>query len=68
MACSGTELKYENKKIPHCQNSFKILSNNRRQRRNFDTPNTHIHGRSLLWHCTGTLMKHGRVKPVVVNI
>ena len=48
--------KIKNKKIPHCQNSFKIEYKNRKKKRRgkINTPNTHIHDCSLSWNGTGT--------------
>ena len=42
----------EKVKIPHCQNSFKTHSRNRRQFsiHQIDTPSTHLHERSISWH------------------
>lgn len=46
---------YNKKKIAYCRNSLHL--NHRANCRNFDTPNTHIHDRSLPCLGTGTLLK-----------
>ena len=40
-------IKEREKIITRCQKRFKIKSTNRRNRGKIDTPNTHIHNRSL---------------------
>ena len=54
----------EKQKIPPCQNSLKIQQENRRNRQKIDTPNTHMHARSLSCLSLGTSINSGRVKLV----
>ena len=49
-------------KIPHCLNNSKIKIV---ERGKIDTPNTHIHDRSLSWFGTGTSIESGRAKLVL---
>jgi len=54
----------KNIKIPHCRDSSKFQSKNRKITCKIDTPNTHRHDRSLSWLDIGTSIKSGSVKLV----
>jgi len=50
----------EKHKKPHCRNMSKILQKFRRNRRNIDSPNRHIHNCLHLWLCKGTSIETWR--------
>jgi hypothetical protein len=50
-------------RIPHCRNSSKIQSENRRKKLTHN-----LHDRSISWLDTGTSIKSGRIKLVVLYV
>ena len=52
------------KKLPHCQNNYKIKYQNRRKKQNLYS-NSQIHDHTLTWTSAGITMKSGGFKLVM---